>query len=166
MKYFFPTFMIAILFLTACTGGRVDRDVNVGVDTQARVGIDVSPTEEKNLTEETPPVIPKTIDTSIQLTEGSFSPRAHAGAGVAKIIARGDLLTLELDKFSVERGPDLHVYLATDESASEYIDLGLLQKFNGYQIYTLPQDVDISSHDHVLIWCQAFGVLFSSAELT
>lgn len=159
--------IIASIILVACTGGRVDKEVNVGVDTQARVGIDVSPAEEEeNTTENLPPPIPVVPDTSVTLSSGTFNARAHAGSGVVRVVTRGDLLTLELDEFKVDRGPDLHIYLATDESATEYVDLGLLQKFSGYQIYTLPKGVDISSYDHVLIWCQAFGVLFSSAELS
>jgi len=94
----------------------------------------------------------------------------HKGSGRAVIYPNTDQgPTLRLEDFSVTRGPDLHVYLsqnASVTSASElgaYHDLGLLKSSKGNQNYSLPNDHE--RYKSVVIWCQAFGVLFSSAPL-
>lgn len=94
----------------------------------------------------------------------------HKGSGRAVIYPNtADGPTLRLEDFSVTRGPDLHVYLsqnASVTSASElgaYHDLGLLKSSKGNQNYSLPSDHE--RYKSVVIWCQAFGVLFSSAPL-
>lgn len=73
--------------------------------------------------------------------------------------------TLRLEDFHSTNGPDLHVYLATDKHATEFVDLGKLKANNGNQNYDIPQGTDLSKYDTVLIWCKQFSVLFGSAEL-
>ena len=60
---------------------------------------------------------------------------------------------------------DLYVYLSTDEGASDYVSLGTLKANMGNQNYEIPSDVDVAKYSKVLIWCQAFSVLFGSADL-
>jgi hypothetical protein len=71
-----------------------------------------------------------------------------------------------LEDFSSTNGPDLYVYLSTDDSASEFVNLGQLKANKGNQNYEIPEGTDIEKYDKVLIWCKAFSVLFGSAELT
>ena len=73
---------------------------------------------------------------------------------------------LRLENFQSTNGPDLYVYLATDDSASEFINLGELKANKGNQNYEIPDDADLTKYNKVLIWCQAFSVLFGSAELS
>ena len=73
---------------------------------------------------------------------------------------------LRLDNFKSTNGPDLYVYLSTDDIASEFISLGELKANKGNQNYEIPDDTDFSKYNKVLIWCKAFGVLFGSAELS
>ena len=73
---------------------------------------------------------------------------------------------LRLENFKSTNGPDLYVYLATDNNASEFINLGELKANKGNQNYEIPDDTDLSKYSKVLIWCKAFGVLFGSAELS
>src|SRR5690606_33424221 len=94
----------------------------------------------------------------------------HKGSGLALIYpetAEGPILRLE--NFNVTRGPDLHVYLSRNADVKStadlgsYHDLGPLKSSKGNQNYQLP-----SNHEgfkSVVIWCRAFGVLFSSATL-
>ena len=72
---------------------------------------------------------------------------------------------LRFEDFKATNGPDLYVYLATDEKASEFVNLGKLKANMGNQNYEIPDGVDLSKYDKVLIWCKAFSVLFGSAEL-
>ncbi|WP_428326483.1 DM13 domain-containing protein [Nitrosopumilus sp.] len=73
---------------------------------------------------------------------------------------------LRLENFKSTNGPDLYVYLATDDNASEFLNLGELKANKGNQNYEIPDDADLTKYNKVLIWCQAFSVLFGSAELS
>lgn len=94
----------------------------------------------------------------------------HKGSGKALIYpetADGPLLRLQ--DFNVTRGPDLYVYLSknTDikEAAQlgEFMSVGTLKSSKGNQNYKLPENH--ADYKSVVIWCQAFGVLFTSATL-
>ena len=73
---------------------------------------------------------------------------------------------LRLENFESTNGPDLYVYLSTDDRASEFINLGELKANKGNQNYEIPTNADLEKYNKVLIWCKAFGVLFGSAELS
>ena len=119
----------------------------------------VVPNEEESMTEE------------IQMSyAGTF-----IGVGDGIHDAQGDAFTIPLEdnssilrlkNFKSTNGPDLYVYLSTDDNASEFINLGKLKANNGNQNYDIPDDADLSKYNKVLIWCKAFGVLFGSAELS
>ncbi len=90
----------------------------------------------------------------------------HNAEGLAKVIRLDDAsMILRLENFKATNGPDLYVYLATDKSASDFVDLGRLKGNIGNQNYDIPEGTDFSRYDTVLIWCKAFSVLFGSAEL-
>jgi hypothetical protein len=85
---------------------------------------------------------------------------------VAKIITLEDGRTiLRLENFKSTAGPKVHVYLSTDKSASNFIDVGRLKANNGNQNYNIPSQTDLTKYNLVLIWCRDFSVLFGSAEL-
>ena len=73
---------------------------------------------------------------------------------------------LRLENFESTNGPDLFVYLSTDDNASEFINLGELKANKGNQNYEIPDDTDLSKYNKVLIWCKSFSVLFGSVELS
>lgn len=88
--------------------------------------------------------------------------------------AQGEVIVIESDdgsrflrfeKFKATNGPDLFVYLATDESANDFINLGELKGNIGNQNYMIPPGADLNNYDTVLIWCKQFSVLFGSAKL-
>lgn len=90
----------------------------------------------------------------------------HNAEGIAKVIPienAGKILRLE-DLISTN-GPDLYVYLSTDKSASDFVNLGRLKANIGNQNYEIPAGTDLTKYDTVLIWCRAFSVLFGSLEL-
>ena len=108
-------------------------------------------------------------ETSDLLLTGSFvgvGDGIHDAQGIAKVIpieGGGDVLRLE--DLVVTNGPDLYVYLSTDKSASDFMNLGRLKANIGNQNYPIPVGTDLSKYDTVLIWCRAFSVLFGSADL-
>ena len=91
----------------------------------------------------------------------------HNTEGTAKVITYDDgsqILQFE-SNFKSTPGPDIYVYLATDKQASGFVSLGKIQHNDGSQEYVIPVGTDLNKYDKVLIWCQAFGVLFGSADL-
>jgi hypothetical protein len=90
----------------------------------------------------------------------------HNAEGLASVIPLGnDTSVLRLENFKATNGPDLYVYLATDNSASDIVNLGRLKGNIGNQNYIIPAGTDLSKYDRVLVWCRAFSVLFGSAQL-
>ncbi len=109
-------------------------------------------------------------NTNDTLLAGSFvgaGDGIHDAQGIAKVIpieGRGNVLRLE--DLVVTNGPDLYVYLSTDKSASDFVNLGRLKANIGNQNYPIPDGTDMTKYDTVLIWCRAFSVLFGSAGLS
>jgi hypothetical protein len=100
---------------------------------------------------------------------GTFSGAGdgiHNASGTARVLHLDDgSSVLRLEGFSVTNGPDLFVYLSTDRTASDYVDLGMLKANSGNQNYELPDGVDLSKYDNVIIWCKSFSVYFGGAQL-
>ncbi len=90
----------------------------------------------------------------------------HNAEGQAKVINLSDGSNfLRLEDFRSTNGPDLYVYLSTDKGNSDFVNLGRLKGNIGDQNYKIPEGTDLSKYNTALIWCQAFSVLFGSAEL-
>ncbi len=95
----------------------------------------------------------------------------HQGRGEAAVYAHGDQAILRFENFSVTNGPDLFVYLSKEKNIQglrpnlgEFISLGRLKSTAGEQTYVLPEDYQ--EYPSVVVWCRAFGVLFSVAEFS
>ena len=99
------------------------------------------------------------------------SDPVHYGKGKVSVYER--TVFLEPD-FEVGPGPKFHVYLVPNanirnEAAvkdSMFVDLGRLRSFKGSQRYAIPAGVDLAKYPSVVIWCEAFSVLISPADLT
>ena len=90
----------------------------------------------------------------------------HNAEGQVKVLRLNDGTNfLRIEDFRATNGPDLYVYLSTDKGASDFVNLGRLRGNVGNQNYEIPEGTDLSKYDSALIWCQAFSVLFGSAEL-
>ena len=94
----------------------------------------------------------------------------HYGSGKVSVYERA--LFLEPD-FEVGPGPKYHVYLVPKESIRQssdvkdtaHVDLGRLRSFQGSQRFAIPADIDLRKYQSVVIWCEAFSVLISPADL-
>ncbi len=104
---------------------------------------------------------------------GSFFSLAHPQEGTAVVLNDGTaqrFLRFE-DDFAGDNGPDLNVYLTRADGGvgvggdGDYVDLGDLKGNIGAQNYEIPEDVDLTEFDTVVIWCVRFGVSFGAAEL-
>jgi hypothetical protein len=101
----------------------------------------------------------------ILLSRGRFRDIEHAGSGGAELVRDGRRTILQLRDFDTDGGPDLRVYLSTDDGADDFVDLGGLKGTSGNQRYTVPRDADLDRLDTVLVWCRAFSVPFTAATL-
>lgn len=123
-----------------------------------------------------PPPAMETLDDRTGLVAtGTFihanpSDPVHYGSG--KVSVYESAVFLESD-FEVGPGPAYHVYLVPkatirasgDVADTMYIDLGQLRAFKGSQRYAIPVGVDLADYPSVVIWCEAFSVLISPADL-
>jgi hypothetical protein len=114
-------------------------------------------------------------DRSALVATGNFihadpNDPVHYGSGKVSVYER--TVFLEQD-FNVGPGPKYHVYLvpkasirkSEDVANTMFVDLGRLRAFKGSQRYAIPAGVDLKKFASVVIWCEAFGVLISPADL-
>jgi hypothetical protein len=92
----------------------------------------------ENMTEAAAPTLGPT-----SLLTGEFvgvNDGIHNAEGMAKVIQIDDAssMILGLENFKATNGPDLYVYLASDSSASDFVDLGRLKGNMGNQNYDIP----------------------------
>ena len=85
--------------------------------------------------------------------------------GRVKIYEKDSAYSLVLDSFSVNNGPDLHVYLSKEIQPVNFIDLGKLKSVSGTQVYNIPGVPDFIQFKYALIHCQQFNHLFGNANL-
>ena len=108
-------------------------------------------------------------ETTRNMLSGKFigiNDGIHNAEGVVKVIALDDgTSVLRLENFKATNGPDLYVYLATDKSSSDIVNLGRLKGNIGNQNYDIPAGTNLTKYNTALIWCKAFSVLFGSAQL-
>jgi hypothetical protein len=109
------------------------------------------------------------------LSRGTFihaNPKDPVHWGRGSVAVYDNVVFLE-QNFEVGPGPKYHVYLVPNASirneagvkGSMFIDLGRLRAFKGSQGYQIPAGVDLAKYPSVVIWCEAFGVLISPADL-
>ena len=110
----------------------------------------------------------------IILAQGEIYDIAHEGVGTATIyqLANGSRV-LRFENFEVLNGPQLHVWLTSANPVvdtvgtllPDYFDLGPLKGNIGDQNYPIPDDLDLSQFNSVVIWCVPFRVAFNAAPL-
>ena len=127
--------------------------------------------------ETTTEVMTDAMREAIALRSGQFVDidRLHQGSGEATIYELSDgTRVLRLENLDVTNGPDLRVLLANHDeprsrgdvdSGSGYIELDGLKGNKGNQNYVIPDDLDISMFNSVVIYCAPFHVVFSFATL-
>ena len=99
------------------------------------------------------------------IKQGTLEGIGHTASGVASIYEKDGSLTVVLDPYSSQTGPDLKIYLSRDTGASEYIRLGNLKSTTGKQSYEIPSGTDITQYDFVHVWCEKYTVVFARAEV-
>lgn len=92
--------------------------------------------------------------------------RGHPASGTVRVIESDTETIIRYEDFETINGPQLHVYLAKDLEANDYVDLGPARGTKGNINYTVPAGVDVSEYRYVMYWCEPFSVLFNYADLS
>jgi hypothetical protein len=101
--------------------------------------------------------------------ELQFVDNAHNGKGAVRIVKVGDQRILRFENVAITNAPDVHVYLSREtggkwaEATSLY--LGALKATDGSFNYDIPANADLSAYKSVVVWCRAFAVLVTWADL-
>jgi Electron transfer DM13 len=113
----------------------------------------------------TPKYLQEVLPMGNKLAMGSFTSNAHTTTGMVKVIDSMGLRYLVFDNFKTDNGPALRVWLSKNTGVADYINLGDLKAVNGNFYYPLTAGQSTATYNHVLIWCEAFSVLFGHAVL-
>lgn len=137
-----------------------DKLGTMDADTRADLNAEVKAMKDKLITADEPmPAGPTT------LSMAEFKPQAHEVAGKALLVQVGDKKIIRFEDFDSTNGPDLRIYLSAGLNNKDYVDLGAIKATKGNINYVLPAGTDTAKYNKVLVWCRAFSVLFSYAEL-
>lgn len=86
---------------------------------------------------------------------------AHPASG--KVVL--DEIVLKLEDVNITEAPDGRVILAKDFDEASGARLGALQGFTGSHDYMIPEDVNSTEYNTVLIWCDQFNVPIGKVQL-
>jgi len=93
----------------------------------------------------------------------------HRGAGPVSLVELDGKTFLRFENVAIQNGPDLHVYLARGMGGAydgnRDLYLGALKATNGSFNYELPAGTPLGDYKSVVVWCRAFTVLFTWADL-
>ncbi len=93
----------------------------------------------------------------------------HRGTGPVTLVEVDGRTFVRFENVAIQNGPDLHVYLARGIGGAydggRDLYLGALKATNGSFNYELPGGTPLSDYKSVVVWCRAFTVLFTWADL-
>ncbi len=141
--------------------------------TDAEATMVAAATADSVVMDEDMPVAASDEVTAIEIKRGQFrdADSFHQGSGDAILFQLSDgRYLLRFENFEVTNGPDLRVYVVPRANRdavdiSGYVDLGELKGNVGSQNYFIDADVGIGAETSIVIWCEPFQVLFSTASL-
>ena len=102
--------------------------------------------------------------------ELGFVDSVHNGKGPVRILEVGGQRLVRFEDVAITNAPDVHVYLSREtggrwsEATSLY--LGPLKATNGSLNYEVPPSTDLAPYRSLVVWCRAFRVLITWADLT
>lgn len=104
----------------------------------------------------------------VAVTSGAFASLDHPTAGDAYVVVQPDgSRLLRIEELRTDNGPDLRVVLSTAAvGTGDYgnlIELGRLKGNIGSQNYEIPADLDLTTIQSVVLWCERFSAPFGEA---
>lgn len=115
------------------------------------------------------PAQPSAAARVLRSGELGYVDAIHNGTGSVRVIDVGGRRYVRFEEVMLTNAPDVHVYLSREtggkweEGTSLY--LGPLKATNGSFNYELPPTTDLAAYRSVVVWCRAFHVLITWAEL-
>jgi hypothetical protein len=110
--------------------------------------------------------INESLPTGTTLANGSFVSDVHPTSGTVKVNQDvSGKLQLVFENFKTDSGPDLKVWLSPNINGSPYQEVGVLKAISGNFSYTIDANINYTTNNRVLIWCEDFSVLFGHAVL-
>jgi len=91
----------------------------------------------------------------------------HYGSGQVGVYDLAGSRYLRFENVAIAGAPNMYVYLSdrSDGQPGRFTDLGPLKATDGSFNYPLPDGLDFSAFHSVVIWCRAFSVTVTYAEL-
>ena len=93
----------------------------------------------------------------------------HKGSGPVVLFELEGKQFVRFEEVAIQNGPDLHVYLARGTGGAydgeKDLYLGTLKATNGTFAYEVPAGTSVADYKSVVVWCRAFAVLFTWADL-
>jgi hypothetical protein len=91
----------------------------------------------------------------------------HYGSGQVSILDLTVARYLRFDGVAIAGAPNMFVYLSdrSDGRPGNFTDLGPLKATDGSFNYPLPEGLDLTGVHSVVVWCRAFSVTVTYAEL-
>lgn len=146
---------------------RVDDQSPAGVTLSAPSG-SAEPVDEP-VAPEPAPSTPAAAAEPVLLGSDALTGIDHDASGTVGLVQLADgALLVRLENFTVESGPDYHVYLVPGTGAQvpdggSY--LGPLEETEGNKNYDVPAGAVAEGPVTVLVWCMAFGVPVANATV-
>jgi electron transfer DM13 len=106
----------------------------------------------------------------LAMGELNYVDAIHNGKGPVRILDAGGQRLVRFEEVAITNAPDVHVYLSPEtggkwsEATSLY--LGALKATNGSFNYDVPANAEVTRYRSVVVWCRAFSVLITWADLT
>jgi electron transfer DM13 len=106
----------------------------------------------------------------LAMGELGYVDSIHNGKGPVRLVEVGGQRFVRFEDVAITNAPDVHVYLSREtggkwsEATSLY--LGALKATNGSFNYDVPAGAEVSSYKSVVVWCRAFSVLITWADLS
>jgi hypothetical protein len=89
----------------------------------------------------------------------------YSVSGTVKLLEFQGKKYIHFENFSSSNGPDLKVYIATSNTAAQFVSLGSLRGVTGVQTYEVVNPPNFTQYNKILIWCQQAGALFGSSTI-
>jgi hypothetical protein len=116
-----------------------------------------------------PSAAPVSAPTATVVSAGmlrKISP-VHFGSGQVSIIDLAGARYLRFEGVAIAGAPNMFVYLSDrgDGQPGNFTDLGPLKATDGSFNYPLPAGLDLAAIRSVVVWCRAFSITVTYAEL-
>lgn len=109
--------------------------------------------------------------TAVTLRRGElgYVDTIHNGSGPVVLLKIADRHFVRFEDVKITNAPDVHIYLSKDRGGryvpANTVYLGPLKATNGSFNYEVPPGTDVGAYRSVVVWCRAFAVLITWADL-